>query len=95
MQKIIGAENSPNFTKEQIDELLSQRREIATYIHADRKSDSFDSKFYLVAILIFVILFSLLVLWLKPDMFLEVLSFLVGLLGGGGVGYGLRAARSN
>jgi hypothetical protein len=88
MQKVLGSDNSPDFTKEQVDELLSQKREITGYIHEDKKSDSWDNKFYLVAILIFVLLFSCLVLWKKPEFFSEVLSFLTGVFGGGLGGYG-------
>ena len=88
-QKIMGLENTPNFTKEQIDELLSQRRQIAAYIHEDRKTDSYDTKFYLVAIIAFILFFSGLVLRMKPEIFSEVLSLIVGLLGGGAAGFGI------
>lgn len=87
LQKMIG-ENSPNFTKEQVDEILSQRREIAGYIHKDRKTESYDGKFYLIVIISFILIFSGLVLWAKPDIFSQVLSLIVGLFGGGIGGYG-------
>jgi hypothetical protein len=89
MQKVLGTDRTPDFTKEQVDELLSQKREITGYIHDDKKRDSWDSKFYLVILLTFVLLFSCLVLWKKPDLFNEVLSFLTGAFGGGLGGYGL------
>lgn len=89
LQKVLGADNTPNFTKEQVDELLSQKREITKFIHEDKKSESRDGKFYLIIILAFILLFSGLVLWKKPELFSEVLSFLTGALGGGLGGYGL------
>ncbi len=93
LQKVLGADNTPNFTKEQVDELLSQKREITGYIHEDKKRESRDSKFYLLVVLIFVILFSGLVMWKKPDLFSEVLSFLTGAFGGGLGGYGIAQKR--
>lgn len=90
MQKVLGQDNTPNLTEKQVDELLSQRREITSYIHEDKKRESRDSKFGLVTILVFILLFSGLVLWKYPGSFSEVLSLLIGLFGGafGGYGYG-------
>lgn len=93
MQRVIGLDNTSNFTPQQVDEVLAQRREISGYIHKDRVRDSWDSKFYLVAILIFVLIFSGSVLYLKPDLFAEVLSFLAGIFGGGLGGYGFAKAK--
>ena len=93
LHKVLGATNTPNFTKEQIDELLSQKREITGYVHADKKQEAWDSKFYLTVIFLFVLVFSGLVLWKKPDSFGEVLSFLAGLFGGGLGGYGLASKK--
>lgn len=89
LQKVLGADNNPNFTKEQVDELLSQKRETTGYIHKDKIRDSWDSKFYLITILTFILIFSSLILYKKPDLFNEVLSFLAGIFGGGLGGYGL------
>lgn len=89
MQRVLGQDNTPDFTPEQIDELLSQKREITGFIHEDKKRDSWDGKFYLVIILCFILAFSALVLSKEPDLFGEVLSFLAGLFGGGLGGYGL------
>ncbi len=89
LQKMFGSDKTPDLTKEQIDELLSQKREITRYIHEDKKQDSWDSKFYLVVVLLFTLALSGLVLWKKPDLLNEVLSFLGGLFGGGFAGYGV------
>lgn len=88
LQKAIGGD-TPNLSETQVDEVLAQRKEIAGFVHEDRKRESFDTKFILIGILIFVLLFSCLVLWKKPDVFSEVLSLIVGLFGGGAGGYGL------
>lgn len=93
MQKVLGADNTPDFTKEQVDELLSQKRQITGYVHDDKKRDSWDNKFYLVIVLIFVLIFSCLVLWKKPELFNETLSFLAGTFGGGLGGYGLASRK--
>lgn len=87
LQKIMGQDNVPSLSDAQISELLAQRREIANYIHEDKKRESYDAKFLFVGVLTFVLIFSALVLWKKPDVFSEVLSLIVGLLGGGAGGY--------
>lgn len=89
LQKVLGADNTPNFTEKQVDELLAQKREITGFIHEDKKRESRDGKFYLTSVLAFILLFSGLVMWKKPDLFSEVLSFLVGVFGGSLGGYGL------
>lgn len=89
LQKVIGQDSSPDLTKEQVDEVLSQQRQVKEYIHEDRKRESYDSKFYLITILAFILIFSGIVLWKYPDAFSEVLSLLVGLFGGAFGGYGL------
>ncbi len=88
MQKILGTDSTPDFTKEQVDELLSQKRETTGYIHADKIRESSDNRFFLVIICIFVFLFSALVLIYYPEAFSEVLSLIVGLFGGYGYGVG-------
>ena len=88
LQKAIGVESAPNFTEQQVDELLSQRREIAGYVQADKKRDSMDSKIYFIGILVFILIFSGFILYKDPNMFPSVLSFLAGLFGGGVGGYG-------
>lgn len=90
LQKVIGHDQTSNLTEEQINEVLAQRRQITTYIHEDRKRESYDSKFNLIVILVFILIFSGGVLWKYPDAFSEVLSLLIGLFGGafGGYGYG-------
>lgn len=89
LQKIIGQDSTPDLTSEQIDKIIDQRSTIASYVHADKKRDSFDYKFVLIVILLFILLFSALVLWKYPDTFPQVLSLIIGLLGGGAGGYGL------
>jgi len=93
LQKVVGG-NTFTPTERQVDEVLSQRRQVIGYIHDDKKTDSYDSKFYLVVVLIFILVFSGLVLWFKSDLFPEVLSFLAGLFGGGIGGYGFGKIRS-
>lgn len=88
LQKVIGSDTAPNFTEEQTNEILSQRRKITEYVHEDRKRESYDSKFYLVSIALFVLLFSALVLNYYPEVFPEVLSLVVGLFGGYAIGKG-------
>lgn len=88
MQRVLGTDNTPEFTKEQVDELLSQKREVSKYIHEDKIRESKDSKFYIVIILLFVFAFSSLILFKRPELFSEVLSFLAGLFGGAFGGYG-------
>lgn len=93
MQKVLGTDSAPDFTKEQVDELLSQKRETAGYIHADKKRESYDNKFYLVVICIFVIVFSALVLKYYPEVFSQVLSLVIGLFGGGAGGYAVAKSK--
>lgn len=93
LQRVLGADNTPNFTEKQVDELLAQKREIAGFIHNDKKRESDDERFYLMVTLLFVVLFSGLVLWREPDLFKEVLTFLAGLFGGGLGGYGLASRK--
>jgi hypothetical protein len=92
-QSVPGVDGVHFFTKEQIDELLSQKREVYGFIYKNQKQYSWDSKFYLVIMLAFILSFSGLVIWKKPDLFGEVLSFLTGAFGGGLGGYGLAFVR--
>lgn len=94
LQKITGTDNPPVFTEEQTNEILSQRRKITEYIHEDRKKDSYDSKFYLVVIVLFVFAFSALVLHKYPEIFSQVLSLVIGLFGGGASGYAIGKSRN-
>lgn len=94
MQKVLGTDNTPDFTKEQVDELLSQKRETTGYIHADKKRESYDNKFYLVTVCAFVIVFSALVLKYYPEVFSQVLSLVVGLFGGGASGYAVGKSKN-
>lgn len=89
LQKVIGNDNTPSLNESQISEVLSRRSQISEYIHEDRKRESYDSKFILIGIFLFILIFSGLVLWKKPDIFSQVLSLIVGLLGGGAGGYGI------
>lgn len=93
MQKVLGTDSTPDFTKEQVDELLSQKRETTGYIHADKKRESFDNKFFLVVICLFIFAFSALVLKYYPEVFSQVLSLIVGLFGGGAGGYAVGKGR--
>jgi len=94
LQKVLGNENVPEFTKEQVDEILSQKREITNFIHEDKKRESGDNKFYLVVVLIFICIFAGGVLFNEPEYFDVVLSFLAGIFGGGLGGYGLGLKKS-
>ena len=88
LQKMVG-DNTPNLTEIQVNELLLQRKHFAGLMHEDKKRESKDSRFYLVVVLLFILLFSGLVIWVKPDLFTQVLSLIAGLFGGGLGGYGL------
>lgn len=88
LQKIAGEDGASDLSESQVNEVLAQRRQVTDYIHKDRERESFDLKFYLVIILVFILIFSGGVLWRKPDAFSEVLSLLIGLFGGGFGGYG-------
>ena len=90
---MFGSDSTPELTEEQTDEILAQRREISRYIHEDKKRASYDGKFYLLAMLLFIMLFSLVVLRYKPEVFSEVLSLVLGALGGGIGGYGIGKSR--
>lgn len=89
MQKVLGSDNTPDFTEEQVDELLSQKRETTGYIHADKQRESYDNKFYIIVVCIFIFAFSALVLKFYAEVFPQVLSLAVGLFGGGAGGYAL------
>src|SRR5687768_2176477 len=78
-QKVLGTDNTPPMTSEQMDKLIDQRGKIIDYVHKDKKRDSFDAKFYLIAVLVFIVIFAGLVMWKLPEYFGEVLSFLAGL----------------
>jgi len=58
-----------------------------------KKQESKDNKFFFSIILVFVLVFSSVVLWQKPDLFGEVLSFLTGVFGGGLGGYGFASRK--
>ncbi len=94
LQKITGDGNVSNFTVEQTNEILSQRRKITEYVHEDRKRESYDAKFYLIVIVVFVFFFSALVLKFYPEVFPQVLSLVIGLFGGGGVGYSIGKSKN-
>lgn len=94
LQKITGAENTQVFTEEQTNEILSQRRKITEYVHEDRKRDSYDGKFYLVVVVLFVFAFSALVLHLYPEVFSQVLGLVIGLFGGGAGGYAIGKSKN-
>ena len=51
LQKIIGQDNTPPLNETQVSEVLAQRRQIADFVHQDRKRESYDSKFILLAVL--------------------------------------------
>jgi hypothetical protein len=93
MQRAMGHENVPKLTESQVDEVLAQRRQVMDYIHDDNTRDSYDAKFYLVVVLIFITVFSLIVIYWKPELFSQVLSFLAGIFGGGLGGVRLSAER--
>ena len=93
LQRVLGTDEAPALSAEQVDELLSQKREITRYIHEDRERESADNKWYFAGILLFILIFSGLVLKQRPDLFSEVLSFLAGLFGGGLGGYGFASKK--
>jgi hypothetical protein len=92
LQKVIGSGEQDSLTEEQKTELLAQRRQISEYIHEDKRRASSDERFRLVSLMLFVFLFSGLVLLFKPDSFEQVLALVIGLFGGGAGGYALGRA---
>ena len=56
---------------------------------AEENQASYDGKFYLVVVCVFIIVFSALVLKYYPEVFSQVLSLIIGLFGGGAVGYAI------
>ncbi len=94
LQKVLGTESVPEFTREQVDEVLSQKREVTNFIHEDKKRESKNNRFYLGFILVFILLFAGMVLFKDPEYFDIVLGFLAGIFGGGIGGYGLGLRKS-
>ncbi|MDP3764402.1 MAG: hypothetical protein Q8Q95_02155 [bacterium] len=85
LQKVLGDGSfSPN--EKQVDEILSQRREISGYIHKDRKRDSSDNKFYFFCALLACIAIIVLVLFFAKEFLTQVLSLIIGAFGGYGFG---------
>lgn len=92
IQKVMG-EDAYVPTAQQVDEILSQKRQVNEFIRDDRKDDHEKFKIssktglhYFYGSLVFVVLIAGLVLWKKPEYFTEVLSALLGFAGGYGVG---------
>lgn len=72
-----------------IDKLIAQRGEIIEKVHADRKGERWDNKFYITAGLIFAALVLGGVMFFLPEYFPEAMTALVSGGGGLGAGYGL------
>lgn len=83
-----GNDISKKLTEEHITQMIDQRGKVNELIHEDRKGGRFDNKFYFVGAGIFCLALVFIVLWKAPDYFPELLTFLVGFIGGGGGGYG-------
>ncbi len=88
MQKVMGGDGSFEPTEEQVDEILAQKSKIIDYIHADKKQDSKDGRFYFLALLIGVGVIILCVLFFAKEYLTQIVSAIVGALGGYGVGKG-------
>ncbi|MDQ5953199.1 MAG: hypothetical protein QG551_427 [Patescibacteria group bacterium] len=85
LQKVIGTD-SFNPTEQQVDEVLSQRRQVLSYVHEDRKQESTDKKFYFTLTLVATTVIILLVLFFAKEYLTQVLSLIIGGLGGYGIG---------
>lgn len=72
-----------------IDKLIDQRGTIIEKVHADRKGERWDNKFYMVVGLIFTVIILAGVMFFKPEYFSEALTALLSGTGGLGIGYGL------
>lgn len=85
---------------QQVDEILSQKRQVNEFIRDDRRDDHEKFKIssktdlhYFYGSLVFVVLIAVLVLWKKPEYFTEVLSALLEFAGGYGVGQWRKATQ--
>lgn len=85
LQKVLG-ENSFSPTEKQVDEILSQRRKVYDYIHDDKKTDSYDKKFYFIGALIGSLVVTILVLFFAKEFLTQIISLIIGAFGGYGIG---------
>lgn len=88
-QRIFDSNDGFDLTERQIDEALSQRREVNSYIHKERmqKHTRFEmSSKYQIYYFLAILVFSGIVMFYKPEYFTEVLYALFGFLGGYGLG---------
>ncbi len=85
MQKVMG-EGSFVPTEKQADEILTQRSKIIDYVHNDKIRDSKDKRFYFGCFLAGSLIVVLCVLFFAKEYLTQVISLIVGALGGYGFG---------
>lgn len=85
MQKVSG-EGPITPTEKQVDEILSQRRQVHDMIHKDGIRESNDKKYYFTVIIIASCVVIVLVLFFAREFLTQVLSLIIGGLGGYGIG---------
>ena len=85
LQKVVG-EGSFTPNEKQVDEILSQRGRVYDYIHADKKQNSFDNRFYFAGALLASLIIVVLVLFFAKEFLTQVISLIIGAFGGYGIG---------
>lgn len=85
MQKVLG-EGSITPTEKQVDEILSQRRQVHDMVHKDGIRESGDKRYYFTMIMIASFAVITLVLFFAREFLTQVLSLIIGGLGGYGIG---------
>ena len=85
LQQVIGKDSLP-ITEKQVDEVLSQRRQIHELMHKDKQRESLDKRFYFFATLLASLIVIILVLFFAKQFLTQVLSLIIGGIGGYGLG---------
>lgn len=98
MMQIFGDQEAYKPTKSQVDKMLALQEKGMDYTHAERTM--FQPKQVLevvvfVAILLFIAGVLTLVIFKAPQYTGEAISSVIGLLGGGGIGYGVGLKKRN
>ena len=85
LQQVIG-KDSFQITEKQVDEVLSQRRQFHELVHKDKERESLDKRFYFFVTLLSSLVVIILVLFFAKQFLAQVLSLIVGGIGGYGLG---------
>ncbi|GAB4147198.1 MAG: hypothetical protein OHK0017_08650 [Patescibacteria group bacterium] len=87
-------DTSTPLTTEQITMVIEQNSKVYEYIHQERmkeleeaKVQSFDRRYGLSALLIFLAILAMGTLYFRSEYFDQVMALIIGLLGGGAGGY--------